>query len=59
MDNSDQWLNDGDCKQCMRKTYCKNPCKRAEMRREQQLTNLIMEKTGLGKIVAMLSSRKK
>lgn len=49
-DSNEQWLLDGICRECRRKDYCSKPCKRYEVRTEQELVEYIKEKTGLGKI---------
>ena len=43
MDNSEQWLLDGYCDECRKKAYCKNDCKRARERKQQELGNIICQ----------------
>ena len=43
MDNSEQWLIDGDCEECRKKAYCKNDCKKATERKRQEQACLIHE----------------
>ena len=43
MDNSEQWLIDGDCEECRKKAYCKNDCKKASERKRKQQASLIYE----------------
>lgn len=49
-ENNEQWLLDGDCSQCRRKSYCSKPCKIAERETDISIRNAIMTATGLDKI---------
>ena len=53
-DSNEQWLLDGNCRECRRKDYCSKPCKRNEARIERELVARVREVTGLGKISDIL-----
>ena len=53
-DSNEQWLLDGNCRECRRKEYCSKPCKRNEARIERELVARVREVTGLGKICDVL-----
>lgn len=44
--SADQWLENGDCKQCRRAKYCSKACKAHKIATQKMIQNLILEKTG-------------
>lgn len=50
-DSKDQWLSDGNCKQCRRASYCKKPCRACKEKIEndmhEKIAQKIAEKTGI------------
>ena len=47
---ADEWLKDGDCDNCRRKKYCKNPCKAHKERFTRRVKNIMYwERMILGK----------
>lgn len=36
-ENRDRWLIDGDCSLCRREKYCNKPCKKQQIRHQQQV----------------------
>lgn len=43
MDN-EQWLTDGNCSICRKKSYCKKDCKKASMRMKARIQHVIQKK---------------
>lgn len=41
----EQWLHQGDCKECRRKSYCKKPCKAHKEKIENDIYEKIVQKT--------------
>lgn len=41
MENSEQWLLNGDCRICRRKNYCSKPCTRCKRETQAELKRLV------------------
>lgn len=50
INESDQWLLDGDCSKCRREKYCTKRCKKQQEALNNLMYSAIREKTGLGPI---------
>lgn len=55
MENSnEQWLLDGICRECRRKDFCSNPCKKNKVRTRREMTAYIHARTGIGVLIEQL-----
>ncbi len=57
-EHNEQWLLDGICRECRRKDYCSNPCKRNTVRIERETLAYIGERTGMGQIFDAIGANK-
>ena len=53
--SNEQWLEDGDCRECRRAKYCHTPCKKNKQMLQRSIRNAILTQTGLGRAFDMLN----
>lgn len=52
--SAEQWLENGDCKQCRRAKYCSKVCKAHRIATQRMIRNMVLERTGAGIIANAL-----
>lgn len=57
--NTEQWIEGGDCRICRRRDYCKKDCKLAKQNRDKAIKELIMENTIFGKARELYNTNEK
>ncbi len=50
-DSNEQWLLDGICRECRRKDYCSEPCKRNRARIIRETVSYIYDRTGMVQVL--------
>lgn len=53
--SNEQWLEDGNCKECRRAKYCHTPCKMNKQMLQRSIRNAILTQTGLGQAFDILN----
>lgn len=53
--STEQWLENGDCKQCRRQKYCSKSCKRHVEATRRMIRNVILKTAGVDKIAKTTS----
>jgi len=54
---TEQWLFNGECRECRRNEYCSKPCTKVKERQYREIREYINEKTGMGKILDALTTQ--
>ena len=54
-DSNEQWLLDGICRECRRRSYCSKPCKRNKVRTEREIMTCIYERTEIGVLLEKIA----